>query len=90
VKLTGFRKCLAEYTVHNLVTLLVLLTVLRCRTVLPDGHFCNNAILHACVQEKFRAIPSTYWCNFKRFNTILKSEVLLNLIRKMKYLTDQF
>jgi len=61
------RKCLAEYTVHNLVTLLVLLTVLRCRTVLPDGHFCNNAILHACVQEKFRAIPSTYWCNFKRF-----------------------
>jgi len=30
------------------------------------------------------------WCNFKRFNTILNIENLLNLIRKMKYLTDQF
>jgi len=29
------------------------------------------------------------WCNFKRFNTILNSEILLNLIRKMKYLTGQ-
>jgi len=25
-----------------------------------------------------------------RFNTIPNSEILLNLIRKMKYLTDQF
>jgi len=30
------------------------------------------------------------WCNFKRFNTIPNGEILLNLIRKMKYLTDQF
>jgi len=28
------------------------------------------------------------WCNFNRFNTILNDESLLNLIRKMKYLTD--
>jgi len=28
--------------------------------------------------------------NFERFNTILNSEILLNLIRKMKCLTDQF
>jgi len=27
------------------------------------------------------------WCNFKRFDTILNSEVLLNLIRKITYLT---
>jgi len=30
------------------------------------------------------------WCNFKRFYNILNSEILLNLIRKMKCLTDQF
>ena len=30
------------------------------------------------------------WINFKRFNTIPNSEILLNLIRKMKYFTDQF
>jgi len=30
------------------------------------------------------------WCNLKRFRTILKSEVLLNLIHKMKCFTDQF
>jgi len=29
-------------------------------------------------------------CNFKRFNNIPNSETLLNLIRKMKYLTDKF
>jgi len=29
------------------------------------------------------------WCNFKRFNTILNSEILLNLIRKMKYFRNQ-
>jgi len=29
------------------------------------------------------------WCNFKRFNTILNSKLFLNLIPKMKYLTDQ-
>jgi len=30
------------------------------------------------------------WCDFKRFNTIPNSEILLNLIRKMKCLTYQF
>jgi len=39
-------------------------------------------------RKKF--VPHHYWCNFKRFNTILNSEILLNLIHKMKYLTDQF
>jgi len=28
-------------------------------------------------------------CNFKRFNTILNGKILLNLMRKLKYLTDQ-
>jgi len=28
--------------------------------------------------------------NFKHFNTILNSGILLNLIRKIKYLTEQF
>jgi len=28
------------------------------------------------------------WCNLKRFNTIIKSEILRNLIHKMKYFTD--
>jgi len=30
------------------------------------------------------------WFNFKRFNTILNRKILLNLIRKIKNLTDQF
>jgi len=30
------------------------------------------------------------WCNFKRFNAILNSIILMNLICKMKYLTDKF
>jgi len=63
--------------------------------VLPDGlilhHFLQNGInLHACELEKFRVTPSKHWCNFKRFNTNLSSEILLNFIRKMKYLSDQF
>jgi len=39
-------------------------------------------------RKKF--VPHHYWCNFNRFNTILNNEILLNLIGKMKYLTDQF
>ena len=42
------------------------------------------------VWEKFRATASKNWRNFKCFNTNLNSEILLNLIRKMKYLSDQF
>jgi len=30
------------------------------------------------------------WCNLKLFNTIQNSEILLNLIRKVKCLTDQY
>ena len=37
-----------------------------------------------------RATPLKNLSNFKRFNTIPNSEILLNLIRKMKYLTNQF
>jgi len=37
-----------------------------------------------------RVTPVNNLGNFKRFNTILNSEIWLNLIRKMKYVTDQF
>jgi len=39
---------------------------------------------------KVRATPLKNWCNSKRINIIPNSEILLNLIRKMKCLTDQF
>jgi len=29
------------------------------------------------------------WCNFKRFNTILNNEIVMNFIHKMKCLTDK-
>ena len=45
---------------------------------------------HACVEEKIRATPLKNWGNFKRVNTILNSKILLNLMDKMKYLSDQF
>jgi len=38
---------------------------------------------------KVRATPLKNWCNFKRINIILNSAILLNLIRKIKCLTDQ-
>jgi len=55
--------------------------------------FSNSCIpfdTHALVSKKVRATPSKLSCNFKRFNTLLNSEILLNLIGKMKYLTGQF
>ena len=39
---------------------------------------------------KVRATPLNNLGNSKRFNIIPNSEISLNLIRKMKYLTDQF
>jgi len=39
---------------------------------------------------KVRATSLKNLGNFKRFNTIPNSEILLNLICKMKYVTDQF
>ena len=47
---------------------------------------------YACVLcvGKVRATPLKDLGNFKRFKTIPNSEILLNLLRKMKYLTDQF
>ena len=58
--------------------------------------FCWNFKLlppfrHPCVcVEKSSCHTIKNGCYFKRFNTILNSEILLNLMRKMKYLTDQF
>ena len=55
-----------------------------CRTVLPDGvilhHFLQKCFTKWCnftclCAEKFRAMPSKHWCNFKRFNTILNTVV---------------
>jgi len=44
---------------------------------------------HRCLcVGKIRATP--FGCNFKRFNTISNSEILLNLKRKLKYFTDEF
>jgi len=46
---------------------------------------------HLCLYVgKVRATSSKTWGNFKRFNIILNSEILLNLLRKMKYSTDKF
>jgi len=97
VELAGFRKFLAEYHAKSDHPW-VCLPHWCCRTVLPDGvilkpfftkmvyfymHVCrkNDVPLH----RKILLI----WCNFKRFSTILNSKILLNIMRKMKYLTDQ-
>ena len=64
---------------------------------LRKHHFCWDFQIPAplptpiclCVGN-VRATPLKNLGNFKRFNTIPNSEILLNLIRKMKYLTDQF
>jgi len=42
----------------------------------------------ACTKRSFHTIKKLG--NFKHFNAILNNETLLNLIRKMKYLRDQF
>jgi len=51
---------------------------------------CLPSDTHACVYEKIRDTPLKNVCNFKRSNTIRNSEILLNVIHKMKCLTDQF
>jgi len=58
---------------------------------------CNFTILHACnftcsCRKNF--VPhhrkiGVIWCNVKPFNIIVNSEILLNLIRKMIYWTNQ-
>ena len=46
---------------------------------------------HSCLCiEKVRATAVKNWYIFKRLNTILNNEILLNLIRNKKCLTDQF
>ena len=57
---------------------------------LKSSNSCFPSNTHAFVPKKVRAAPSKLSCIFKRFNTMPYSEILLNLIRKMKYLTDQF
>jgi len=41
-------------------------------------------------RKKFVPHHQKNWCNFKFIGIILNSEILLNLVRKMKYLTDKF
>jgi len=55
-----------------------------CRTVLPDGAILFNLVCRKNFVPHHREIGAI-WCNFKRFNTILKSEILLNVICKMTY-----
>jgi len=38
------------------------------------------------LQQKILVI----WCNYKRFNTIVNSKILLNLIRKIKNFLEFF
>ena len=58
--------------------------------LLKFSNFWIHSDTHALVSKKVHATPSKLSCNFKRFNTILNSEIVLNLIGKIKYLTDQF
>ena len=57
--------------------------------LLKFSNSCPSSDIHLCV-GKVCAKQLKNTGNFRRFNTILNSEMLLNLIRKMKYLTDQF
>ena len=52
-----------------------------------DSLFCRN--FQIPVEENMCATPLKVLCNFNGFNTIPIWEILLNLRRKMKYLTDQ-
>jgi len=82
---------------HNLITLLGFSYRIGAVSV---ARWCNNKpfftkmvlfYMHVCrknVVQLHRKII-LIWCNFKRFDTVLNSKMLLNLIRKMKYLTGQ-
>jgi len=68
-----------------------------CHSKLRKRHFCWNFQIPAPVRTptclcvgKFCATSLTNLGTLKRFNTIPNNEILLSLIRKMKYLTDQF
>ena len=50
---------------------------------------CPSSDTHMLVCRKRSCHTIKNLGSFKRFNTIPNSEILLNLIRKMKYLTDQ-
>jgi len=84
--LAGFRKYLAEHTVHDVVTLLGI--AYRIGVIEQMMKFCM-LVCRKLFVPRHRKID-VIWCNFKRFNTILNSEILLILIRKMKYVADQF
>ena len=47
-------------------------------------HVCRKMVVP--VHRKILVI----WRNYKRFNTILNSKILLNLMRKIEYLIDQY
>jgi len=58
--------------------------------LLKFSNSCPSSNIHICLRlGNVRVTPLKTLGNFKRFNTIPNSEILLNLIRKMKYLTDQ-
>ena len=98
MKLAGFSKCLADYRTQfrspfsGLLTALVLSkSVARWCNITP--FFSKDGVIYTHVRRKdvvpLHLIILVIWCNFKRFNNILNSKILMNLIRKRKYLADQ-
>jgi len=86
--LAGFCKCVAEHE-HNLVTLPGI--AYRIGVIKQCCHmvqFCMLVCKKNLVQHYRKIVVIRR--DFKRLNNILNSEILVNLIRKMKYLTDQF
>ena len=70
-------KTVGYFTLKNVETYFIHFekTMFKYYTIFYKNVLQNGVILHACVQKKFRAIPSKHWCNFKRFNTILNTVV---------------
>ena len=58
--------------------------------LLKFSNSCPSTDIHMLCAGKVCAKQLKNMGNFKRFDTIPNNEILLNLIRKMKYLTDQF
>ena len=58
--------------------------------LLKFSNSCPSSDTHMLVCRKCSCHTIKNLGNFKRFNTILNSEILLNHIRKKKYLTDKF
>jgi len=58
--------------------------------LLKFSNSCPSSDTHMLVCRKSSCHTIKNLGIFKRFNTIPNREILLNLMRKMKYLTDQF